>query len=198
MLDIDSIMGKVDKFSKSPKGKKMVKEYLKDCVENGIGKTEGGGVIITTEMMKEAAQGMINILQTTAYSKDMPESVKSHFSSLAHNPPQKLGDDSYVIDIYFADDLSRLSLLITSGDRKGERTGGGIRNIVSLFDTGYSVENFTYGLWDGHEDIGVIRSKKEREGLYFMREAVDAFNRIFGEKYGVIAQISADPDYYAR
>lgn len=200
-IDLAAIEKKQKQFEKSREGKKKIKEFLDDCVENGVGKTEGGSAIVTKEMMEEAARLMIQILKNTAASKSLPDSVMVHFNSLDYSQPVKIPgskEDRYMIEIFFTDDLSRFSLRIASGPNKGKYTGEGIDNIISLFDTGYPKkdnpsDNYAIGIWDGHEDAGVIRGRKERDGLHFMLDAVDAFNMSYSNVYGVEAYI-ADPD----
>lgn len=201
-IDISGIVKKVENYKKKPEGKKKIKDYLNHCVENDIRKTEGGGTIVTEEMMEEAARLMIQILKNTAFSTgELPESVRAHFASLDDDPPVKISDlngDRYIININFTDYLGRFSLKIASGPRKGQFTGGGIDNIVSLFDTGYGARSSAYGLWYGHEDVGIIRTEDAVGGLHFMQDAVDRFNSAYGNKYGVEAYIAADPQFYAR
>ncbi len=201
-IDASSVEKMLNEFIKSPEGKKEIKKYLDHCVENDIRETDGGSAVVTKEMMEEAARLMIQILKNTAFSTgELPESVRAHFSSLDYDPPTKVSGaygDKYMINISFTDDLSRFSLRIASGSRKGQFTGDGIKNIVSLFDTGYAAKNYAYGLWYGHEDAGIIRSKQTRAGLHFMQDAVDHFNSTYSKKYGVEAYIAADPEFYAR
>jgi len=112
--------------------------YIKHCRENGKSATEAGAVVVTEQDMIRAAEALIKILQETASQKGLPESVMEHFYSLYYSEPIPCGKEGgqYKVDVQFGDDLSRMSLRITSGKRKGERTGEPIENIVSLFDTG--------------------------------------------------------------
>ena len=76
----------------------------------------------------------------------------------------------------------------------------GVDNIVALFNNGYHAKNFVYGWWDGHKatgdgvlrsgvdtDFAYVRSKKEREALRFIQQAVMDFNASYGAEYGVTA-----------
>lgn len=201
-IDISAIEKKTKEFEKSPEGKKRKKEFIEHCIEHDIRKTEAGSVVVTKEMMEEAARLMIQTLKNVAFAtEELPESVRAHFASLDNSPPTKVTTplgDRYIVNIYFTDDLSRFSLVIAKGKRRGQFTGEGIDNIVSLFDTGYAAKDSARGLWYGHEDIGVIKSKQSRAGLHFMRDAVRLFNDMYSQKYGVEAYIAADPKYYAR
>lgn len=192
-INIDSIMRKAKQYEKSEAGKKRIAEYIDKCRKEGKHITESGGVIITEQDMIRAAEEMIKILRDTAFAKNLPESVKEHFYSLYYNQPIPYGKEGgqYKVDIQFGDDLSRMSLKITSGKRKGERTGEPIENIVSLFDTGYDASKQVFGSWDGHGD-DTIGSLTHRDALNFMEEAIDAFNREYGGRLNVIAYISSD------
>ena len=95
--------------------------------------------------------------------------------------------------VYFEDDLHRDSL-------DNELGYDGIKNIVALFNNGYHAKNYVYGWWDGHRatgdgvlrsgydnDFAWVRSKKEREPLRFIQQAVADFNASYGAEYGVTA-----------
>jgi hypothetical protein len=192
-------MDKVRQYTKSDAGNKRMTGYIKHCRENGKSATEAGAVVVTEQDMIRAAEALIKILQEPASQKGLPESVMEHFYSLYYNEPIPYGKEGgqYKVDVQFGDDLSRMSLRITSGKRKGERTGEPIENIVSLFDTGYDTSKRVYGAWDGHGDE-TIASLTHRDPLNFMEEALTSFNRQYGAIYNVVAYISAeDPRFYA-
>jgi len=199
-INMASIMSKVRAFAKSEEGKTRCSEYISKCRADGRGTTDGGGTIITTDAMCRAAEMMISILKQTAQEHQLPASVQEHFNSLEYSAPMVVGaeGDTYQIDIWFADNLSRMSLLITTGERKGQYTGDGVANIVSLFDTGYTASQAVYGLWNGHEENGVITSRVHREGKKFMAQAIESFNRTWGELYGVRAMFAVDTEFYSR
>lgn len=192
-VNIHSIMSKVNGYAGSKHGKEKMKQYIATCRTEGREKTESGGIIITEATMARAAEILISMLQESASQYRLPESVRAHFSSLAYSQPVPCGGgvNKYQCDITFKDDLSRMSLLITSGKRAGQRTGDGIDNIVSLFDTGYNAKKRVYGVWEGHGN-DVRASLMHRDGLNFMRDTIDSFNREYGDMYHVHAYISAD------
>lgn len=203
-IDMNAIMSKVKSFAKSDEGQKRMSRYISDCRESGRSETAAGDTIITEQIMIRAAETLISMLKEAASQFKLPESVKEHFGSLYYNQPIPWGKqgDSYKVDITFGDDLSRMSLLITSGANKGKRTGEGIKNIVSLFDTGYDAGKQVYGSWDGHIDVyawnDTIASRTHRDGLNFMQQTLDSFNREWGALYNVVAIVSADdPSFYS-
>lgn len=199
-INMTSIMSKVRAFAKSEEGKTKCAEYISKCRTDGRGTTDGGSAIITTDAMCRAAETMISILKQTAQEHRLPASVQEHFNSLEYSAPVVVGTegDAYQIDIWFADDLSRMSLLVPKGARAGQRTGEGIQNIVSLFDTGYTASSPVYGVWDGHEDEGVIKNRTHLDGKNFMAQAIESFNRAWGELYGVHAMFAVNTEFYSR
>ena len=187
-IDVNSIMSKVNSYAGSSKGKDRMEKKIKEYREGGVSKTDAGGSIITLKDMCTAAEEMIKLLQVSALQCGLPQSVLDHFASLTYRQPKPVGNGNkfYTVDIYFQDDMSRMSLLITSGDRVGQRTGDGIRNIVSLFNTGYDASSQVYGLWEG---VGNVVSKQSRDGLHFIEQAVQEFNNKWGAKYNVQALV---------
>lgn len=101
--------------------------------------------------------------------------------------------DYYMVDIYFEDARThrtfRPSLRYKSSifSSSSGRTGAGIDNIVLLFNNGYArTRKPVSGIWDGHEELGVVWGKRERVGLHFIEATIAEFNRIYG-RYGVTA-----------
>lgn len=191
-INISSIMGKVNSYARSQEGQGVMKQYINQCRADGRSTTAAGDVIITEDIMIRAAEMLIAMLRETAAQHNLPESVRAHFDSLDYSQPVPYGKlgEQYKVDVSFGDDLSRMSLLITSGARRGEHTGGGISNIVSLFDTGYDASTRVYGMWESRGEE--ISSLKHREGLHFMDSTINAFNRQWGALYNVYACISPD------
>lgn len=190
-------MKKLRAYTKTSEGKAKMAEVIESYIEQGQSQTQGGSKIITLDEMNKIADGMIETLKSTARAKGLPDSVLKHFDSLHHSSPVLIkgkNKKEYEIEISFGDDLSRFSLRLENGDR----TGDGVENIVSLFDTGYSAKRSVKGIWDEHEELGIITSLKHREGLNFMSESVNEFNRSYGSNYKVKAVITADPEYYTR
>lgn len=200
-ININSIMRKVKDYSESDAGKAKMAKVLRDRRVNGDGKLASGDYVITEQDMQRLAEELIKTMREEASMAqyELPQSVLDHFDSLTYTQPEPSGNGSqYSIDIYFQDDLSRMSLLITSGERKGQRTGENIKNIVSLFDTGYKTSKRVYGTWDGHEDAGTIASRTELEGKYFIEKALDSFNRKYSDKYHLVARVTASPEFYSN
>lgn len=208
-INMGSIMGKAMAFSESKEGKSRMKACLDKYKKEGRTTTAAGDQVVTEDMMWEAAAKMITVLRATASQYDLPESVMRHFDSLECSKPRPRGDGTMVVDIYFDDKydggLRRESLEDGSGHYGGEfggRTGEGINNIIALFNNGAHAKDFTYGWWDGHSGTGDaslrsgalnsfawVRSRKDREPLHFIQQAVMDFNGNYGHEYGVVAEI---------
>ena len=71
---------------------------------------------------------------------------------------------------------------------------------MALLNNGYHAKDYVYGDWDGHSPTGeskfdgrsidtsaYIRSRKDREGLQFIQQAVRDFNGNYGADYNVTA-----------
>ena len=200
-INIDSIMRKVKDYSESDSGKAKMAKVIRERRMNGNGKLASGDYVITEQDMQRLAEELIKTMREEASMAqyELPQSVLDHFNSLTYTHPKSSSNGAqYSIDIYFQDDLSRMSLLVTSGSRKGQRTGENIENIVSLFDTGYKTSKRVYGTWDGHEEDGVIASRTELEGKYFIEKALASFNRKYGDTYHLVARVTASPEFYSN
>lgn len=134
-------------------------------------------------------------MKTTAADYDLPESVMEHINGIESSGyiTKLPNNEGYEIHLSFSGDLHRDSL---DNDLGYE----GVDNIVALFNNGYHAKNFVYGWWDGHKatgdgvlrsgvdtDFAYVRSKKEREALRFIQQAVMDFNASYGAEYGVTA-----------
>lgn len=193
-VNIGSIMKKVEAHGRSVNGKLRMQECIDNYVANGVDKTAAGDKIISEADMWQAAAKLIRVLQNTAQSYGLPASVMRHFDSLECSKPIKMPDGSTTIYVYFGDDLHRDSLYSDGYD--------GVRNIVALLNNGYHAKNYVYGDWDGHAPTGeskfdgrsidtsaYIRSRKDREGLHFIQQAVQDFNGNYGYDYNVTAVV---------
>ena len=202
-ININSIMKKVKAYAKDDEGKKRMDQRVNELRLGKNGKTDGGDYVATIEDMNTAAFDMEAEAKNVAKSHRLPDSILDHFDSLRHGAPYyDKALERYRVDIYFEDNLYRPSLEINDGPMKGQRTGDGIDNIVSLFDTGYVAHGQVFGLWRGHESRGVIPSLMYRKPLRFMEEAVEDFNRThFYKKYHVTAILPDSGDdiqFYSR
>lgn len=202
-INMGSIMSKVSSYTKSAEGKSRMKEYIGQCRSQGRSETFAGSTIITEEEMVNASRKMIQLIQEAGRAAELPESVMSHLQDLEVSPVTHRKDGSAVMYIYFSGDLYRESL----EDGDNGYTGDGINNIVALFNNGAHASNFAYGWWNGHNPTGAslaraggdlkpgyawVRSRKDREALHFIQDAVASFNETWGTLYNATAIAGED------
>lgn len=205
-IDFDKVFKKVEVYVKSAKGEKAKADYLDRCQKEGRTRTASGSVLITQAAMREAADLMIKEIQIygrACYSRDSAKSLKEHFDSLKITKEKFSTKTQSQLFIGFPGEKSLHRNSLYTHGRKSKRrikyyTGGGIDNIISLFDTGYSAKKRVNGLWEGHLGLGFVKSRKQRVGQRFMSLAVDSFNTVYGEEYHCVASISANEKYYIR
>ena len=121
-----------------------------------------------------------------------------HFDKLECSKIYQMPDGSSVIYVYFGGDLHRDSLYSEGYD--------GVRNIVALLNNGYHAKDYVYGWRDNHAPTGDnsyrsggfnsqdawIRSRKDREGLNFIGQAIQDFNGNYGADFNVTAVAGDD------
>ena len=104
----------------------------------------------------------------------------------------------YIISFGGSDgELGRQSVLITT--KKKTYRGKGIRNIISLFDTGYFHTHQLYGEWKSKSrgfvvNVGV---RNYLYGLEVISQTIDDFQDKYRE-IGLIVKLIAPNEYYAR
>lgn len=187
-----SIGGKLNAWVNSPRGQVKMQSKIKEYVKNGVKTTNAGDSVINEPKIYEAAAKLISVLQSTAQSYGLPASVMRHFSSLQCSKIYTMPDGTSQVYIYFGDDLHRDSLYSDGYD--------GVHNIVALLNNGYHASNYVYGDWDGHAPTGesvfdgrsidssaYIRSRKDREGLHFIQQAISDFNGNYSADYNATA-----------
>lgn len=202
-------MKKLNEFAKSSAGKKIMRNRIEelsssDNTPDGY-RTEGGSTIITQDMRDSLVYTFISMLTQSAHNASLPNSVERIFDTLdvfdIKNVHLNGGIEMTEVLISFNGKLlPRTSLYFYGENGRKYRTGNGIDNIVSLFDTGYSLNPRTqtpYGYWTGHEDSGQIYARRSRDRLGFMKDAIDRFNSQYG--HIAIADFGDDVDgFYAR
>lgn len=202
-INIDSIMSKVSAYAQSSAGKEKMNKRIQQYVSSGVKQTAAGDKILTEDKMWEAVSKFLYVMRVTAAEYGLPESVMEHINGLESAGQIRKTPDGYEIALYFEGDLHRDSLEDGSdyyGGKYGGYTGEGINNIIALFNNGAHAKNYAYGWWNGHKatgdgvlrsgvgtDFAWVRSKKEREPLHFIQQAVQDFNANYGADYGVTA-----------
>lgn len=197
-MNLASLQQKLDAWEKSPEGQKRIQDTIDRYRKEGRKFTNAGSPLDGKARLIEAADKMISCLRSAATDAGLPVSVRAHFDSLDYTNPVEVGDGKYMVSVYFSDDLHRDSLENDLGYE-------GIDNIIALFNNGAHAENFVYGWWNNHSPSGEavsrsmpgdsyawVRSKKDREGLHFIQQAVNDFNGNYGSMYNVTAKAGSD------
>lgn len=191
-VNMASIMAKLRQWFNAPATQKDLKKMVRD-IQTGLRPDSisghGSGRIKTITDMSKAADILVEMIKAEAEAKGLPQSVLNNVRSLQHSTPYQdpHNKDQYRVDLFFTDDLSRPSLYAGSE---------GARNIVSLFNTGYSASKRVFGIWDSHRDLGIIASLPRRNGLYFIQIAISDFNDRYGAEYDAHAEINPDNSDY--
>lgn len=211
-IDWGSVLGKVNSYMKSEECNKKVKSYISDCASKGVKSTPSGAPVLTKETIEEVSNLFLKMYYESAnqFIPDMSitGSGKGAFS-VAQNMKEmtmleiEFNPDSsrQVVTLGFPDDsiLHRNSLYYRDRfNNQIRRTGGGIDNILALFNNGYSTGEITQvsGYWERHEHEhkGKIRSRKYFYGYNFMSEVIEEFNSTYGAMYNCKA-ICINDDY---
>lgn len=192
-ISAKEFQAKLEAWSKTPAGKKRIKDGINDIRASG-GKLANGEEILTERQMEALAAEIMIMVESR-----LPYSISN--VGMHSHPPQKTSDGDCYIDIYFNEEsLPRPSLL------NSRYPHDGVENIVALFNNGMDAKKFAYGLWEGHkpssyhmrhngkstDDDAWLRSLPHRDPLLFMQAAVDEFNAKYAKKYGVTVVLSDD------
>lgn len=195
-VSLDKIQRALNAWEKSPEGKAVIKRKIGELRRSGVSTTQAGSRILTAEDVAALANEFIGTLQRHAGSSSgnggsgsMPPSVTSHFSSLVAGAPVELDEGSFMVTISFTDDLSRPSMV---DHEDGHSLGGGVDNIVAIFNNGVNAKGSVFGNWVGHEEQGPMWSRRNRPALGFMQAAKNEFE---GAHADVNAQIILGGDY---
>lgn len=181
-INMNSIMKKVEDWSKTAEGKRRMQKVIDDSLDAGSLTTPSGAEIIPMRRIEEMVSNLLDALYLVAQSYDVPPSVLEHIAQLQKLKP-KVIQRKAVVDVYFGGNLHRDSLM-------PERYGG-VNNIVALLNNGYP-ENENIGKVWGTWHSMRIHGLTERTGLHFIQEAVDGFNREYGTQYNVTAVAGDD------
>lgn len=173
--------------------KAKVEEYQRA----GVSKTRAGSRIISERRIAIAVSRLRKCLEAAIRDAGLPESVAEHIRSMYDIKPIRVGE-TWEVCLYFGGELHRDSL-------DNELPYHGIDNIVALFNNGYEAGDYVYGWWDGHapkgeallrmatpgEDFAWVRSKKQRQALRFIQQAVSDFNGNYGAELNMTAVAAA-------
>lgn len=188
-----SIASKFDAWAKSEVGKARMREKVEEYQRSGVARTKAGSAVISERRIGVAVMRLRQCLEAAIQDAMLPDSVAEHVRAMYDAKPIRVGD-SWEVCIYFGGDLHRDSL---DNDLPYE----GVDNIVALFNNGYDAKDYVYGWWDGHEPEGEalsrsatpgenfawVRSRKHRQALHFIQQAIGDFNGNYGAELNMTA-----------
>lgn len=171
VVNTDAVLRKVQAYTETPAGKKKVQNFIKQAKVAHI-RLSSGQVIHTPE---EAAGKFIEVLHNSIDSSGLSSGAISAVSDIEHGAAQSIGENKWVIDVYFKGDLSRPSL--------DDERYDGIDDIVALFNNGVDHRMHpVHGDWHGKETW----SKTVIPGSHFIEQAIRDFMGNYATEYNVI------------
>jgi hypothetical protein len=166
---MSSILAKAQSYMGSGDGKQLTNSLI--CkVMLGLHAMKG----TSPNLPEEAAKKFIEVLQNEINSCGLSAGAIDAISNLEHTATQRTGENTYVIGVYFAGNLSRPSL--------DEAKYGGINNLAALFNNGVDhTMHPIQGEWHGSE----IWSRTTIPGTHFVDSAIRNFMSSYASKYNV-------------
>lgn len=179
-----SIEDALRKWAQSKQGQKALQAAAKNAYKSGNYGGRGSG---TTEAREPAfyAEEMIRLLNMEFIADGQD------FGEMLYWVPIGWDDSAggYLLEIRLKqEDVSRPALY-------PEKYPDGAYNIVALLNRGYHAKDHVYGKWKHGQDqqgSGVyIRSLKDRAGAWYIQNAVENFNSM----YGAVTKVNFDDIY---
>ena len=185
-IDEGAILEKLIAWEKSPKGQATLNNKLNSYIIHNVERTEAGSRVLTRRKMIELADKLVRMLRDSASAAALPPSVMADFATIKRGRVTPKGDGSFEVEINFNADLSRPSLQ--------PHSYGGVDNIIAIFNNGYPRDagraeaiSHVMGEWHGKQ----VTALGSRPGLYFMQDAVNSFNSMYGAQYDIYAELDA-------
>ncbi len=170
-INMDSILAKAKAHMGSSAGQSKVNTVVSKVMLGNI-RLQSGGTAHTPE---EAASKFIEVLRGSINSAGLSEGAIGAVSNIEHGSAHSIGNNTYIIGVYFVGDMTRPSL--------DESNYGGINDIVALFNNGVDhTMRPVHGLWHGRETW----SRTVIPGTHFIEQAVADFMGNYASEYNVI------------
>lgn len=170
-INMNSILAKSKAHMGSASGQAKVDDIVNKVMLGSI-RLESGG---TTHTPEEAASKFIEVLRNSISSAGLSAGAIEAISDISHGSAHMIGDNIYLIDVFFVGDMSRPSL--------DESKYGSINDIVALFNNGVDhTMRPVHGLWHGKETW----SRTVIPGTHFIEQAVSDFMGNYASEYNVI------------
>lgn len=185
MISQSALQKKLVAYSKTKAGQEKMSKRIEEAVigTKPLATEQPNGTFVNLKDMTRMANHLASMIRSR-----LPDSISKVGNTLVCSSPQKRSDGRYEITLSFsADALYRDSLETTYYNPSSI----GVYNIVALFNNGYNARTSIYGAWNStrYGVLGKVVSLDEREPLYFMQDAQDEFNNIYGKKYNVFLEL---------
>lgn len=169
-INMDSILAKARVCMDTSEKKAQVNNIVNKVILGQI-KLETSK---NTHTPEDAASKFIEVLRGEINSSGLSVEAIDAISNLDYGAVHRVGENAYVISVYFVGDLSRPSL--------DESRYGSINDLATLFNNGVDHKmKAVHGKWHGRETW----SKTVIPGTHFMEQAVQDFMSNYATDYNV-------------
>ena len=194
MINIDSIMKKTKKFSKTKQGVEKVKTLREKAFDQnktfGKRKVAGEGIICKEDYITASKKYLDLLINFARTDPRVSEGLRGIIEDVAFlnntvSQPQKAGKGLYKVGIEFNKASLRRNSLLAEKRGGSYYTGEGIENILALFNNGMDIHAKTVpiGLWESHGIV--VRATTHRDALKFMQSTTQEFLDLYRRKYEV-------------
>lgn len=169
-INMSSTLAKAKSYMGSSEGQSKVNSTVQKIMLGNV-KLQSGGTVHTPE---DAAAKFIDVLLRSIESSGLSPNAISAVSGLDYTPATRIGENTWLVGVYFTGDLSRPSLQ--------EDKYGSIENIVKLLNNGVDhTMRPVHGIWHGNE----VWSRTTIPGAHFVEQAVTDFMGNYASEYNV-------------
>lgn len=172
-INMDSILAKAQACMNTSEKKAQINDIVNKVMLGKI-KLKTAGSTPSPHSPEEAASKFIEVLRHEINSSGLSAEAADAISNLDYGAAHQVGENTYIISVYFVDDLSRPSL--------DESRYGSINDLAALFNTGVDHKmKPVHGEWHGHETW----SRTVIPGTHFMEQAIQDFMGNYATEYNV-------------
>lgn len=160
-LNVASVQAKLKAWEHSAQGRDTIRKKIDEYIDKDVRQTQAGSRVLTKKWVTEMAKELANAIKANAAG--LPGSVAANVNSITPGGVTYVGGGAMMIELNFSGDLMRSSLV---PEQYGDV------NIVALFEKGYHASGQVFGYWHGEPTFSLT----DRDGAWFIADAVDAFN----------------------
>lgn len=171
-----SINKKIKEFVNSDSFKKAVYDQY-SLIITGKVKTANGESRSTFEAADKFILCLTTLAEYDLHTGMIGPTAAEALEKWDFSKSVKAVGDHFQIEINYNDDPFRKSVQ--------PEMYGGVRNIVTLLNSGYSARRPTYGMWETPDGPRHIATRDYFEGTHFIERAIDMFMDKYADQYGV-------------